>query len=280
MRSCQSLFKSHVNKDAKELEVTFISETEGEAFLKNSIPYFDLASSFLSSDILRCLDLNCRTFLDITEKIYQVLEKDWKYVRNTIRECLYPFDTGVACRLENVSSLSNLKKEMIWIYTCNRVYRKQNAALRRASKSEFPVSDDLLLSLYSLFLTSVLLHWKDLQQIQQTTYRGLVMSANQAKLYTKGTTFYWLPFTSSTRVQEQAIGFMKNQLERGDERALFIIDNSCNSPWRPLDIVPFSANDSNLLEVVHPPCAKFCVTQVKNLTEYTQYNIQLLAPDM
>ena len=97
----------------------------------------------------------------------------------------------------------DLKEIWIWIYTCNLVYKQVNAAMRRVSESEFPVSDDLLLSLNSLFLTAVLLHWTKLECVQETTFRGLTLPSNQAKLYQRGKIFHWLPFTSRTRVKNK-----------------------------------------------------------------------------
>ena len=144
-------------------------------------------------------------------------------------------------------------------------------------RGKFPVGDDLLLSLYSLFLTSILLQWKELKSTQQTTYRGLTLPFDQAKLYCQGTIFHWLPFTSSTRLKDQAEQFLHFNPDAA--KALFVIDNSCISLCSPRDIVPFSVNGFWFLEVVHRPCAKFRVTNVKELANYTEYNIRLFAPD-
>ena len=223
---------------------------------------------------MNSLKLEKSTFLYLTKEMYKLLEKDWKYVQCAIRECLYPFDKMVADRVAEASSADDLKKKLIWIYTCNRVYKQVNAALRRASETEFPVSDDLLLSLYSLFLTAVLLHWSKLGRIQATTFCGLRLPPDQAKVYQRGTYFHWLPFTSSTRVESQARGF---SVQGKGMKALFVINNSDVSLWSPRDIVPYSVNGPDFLEVVHPSCAKFCVTNVKKLPYYTEYHIKLLS---
>ena len=273
---CQSLLQDHTNNLLSAAEMTFIKKCRGDDYLKNGVPYFDLSASFLRHDILEALELGNSNFLQVTEKIYTLLETDWTYMQHTVKECLYPLDKLAAEDVELATTSSELKKAMIFIYTCDSVYRQANAALRRASETEFHVSDDLLLSLYSLFLTSILLHWKELESIQQTTYRGLTLPVDQAKLYGQGTTFHWLPFTSSTRVKKQAKQFLHFNPDAA--KALFVIDNSCTSLWSPRDIVPFSVNGFWFLEVVHPPCARFHVTNVKELVNYTEYNIRLLAP--
>ena len=49
------------------------------------------------------------------------------------------------------------------------------------------------------------------------------------------------------------------------------------SLWSPHDIVPYSINGPDLLEVVHPSCAQFRVTDVEEFPDHTEYHIQLLA---
>ena len=273
--SCQEVLLHHSQKDSMKTEVTLVPEDQGSAFLENGIPYYDLASSFLRHDIVSSMKLEKSTFLYLTKEMYKLLERDWEYVQHTIRECLYPFDMMVADHVAEASSADDLKERLIWIYTCNRVYKEVNAALRRASETEFPVSDDLLLSLYSLFLTAVLLHWTELKRVQATTFRGLTLPEDQANLYQRGTKFHWLPFTSSTREKSQAIQFSFH--EDTGLSALFVINNSDVSVWSPRDIVPYSINGPDFLEVVHPSCAKFLVTDVKELSDYTEYHIQLLS---
>ena len=148
---CQELLLHHNQNDSSKTEVTLVPMDQGYAFLENGIPYYDLASSFLRHDIVSSLKLENGSFLYLTEEMYKLLDRDWKYVQHTIRECLYPFDKMVADYVAEASSADDLKERLIWIYTCNQVYKQVNATLRRASESEFLVSDDLLLSLYSLF---------------------------------------------------------------------------------------------------------------------------------
>ena len=137
---CQELLLHHNQNDSSKTQVTLVPMDQGYAFLENDIPYYDLASSFLRHDIVSFLKLENGSFLYLTEEMYKLLDRDWKYVQHTIRECIYPFDKMVADYVAEASSADDLKERLIWIYT---------------SELEFPLSDDLLLSLYSLFLTNM-----------------------------------------------------------------------------------------------------------------------------
>ena len=221
---CQEFLFHHTQNDFKDIEVTLVSKNQGSAFLQNGIPYYDLASSFLRLDIMNSMKLEKNNFLHLTKEMYKLLERDWEYVWITIRECLCPFDKMVADHMAEASSADDLKERLIWIYTCSRVYKQVNVALRRASEKEFPVSDDLLLYLYTLFLTAIFLHWTKLEIVQATTFRGITLPPHQAILYQRGATFHWLPFTSSTRNYSKARGFSLHG--KGKSTALFVINNS------------------------------------------------------
>ena len=270
--SCQQVFLDHKMDGPKTSEVTFISQEKGIDFLTGGIPLYHLASSFLKRDVLNGLNLENADLLSITKKMYQLLKKKWDYVRYAVRECIYPFDKVIADRIGSARSFMELKRRFIWTYTCSTVYKHVNAALRRTSETEFPVSDDLLLSLYSLFLTSIILHSEDLERETETTYRGMKMKRNKAELYQEGTTFHWMSFTSTTKNESIARAF--SRIGAGDANVVFVIDNSEQSIWSPRSIKAFSKFKSEE-EVVHPPCARFCVARVTEKPEYTEVYIKL-----
>ena len=73
------------------------------------IPYYDLTSSSLRHDIVSSVKLENGSFLYLTEEMYKLLDRDWKYVQHTIRKCPYPFDKMMADCVAEASSADDLK---------------------------------------------------------------------------------------------------------------------------------------------------------------------------
>ena len=270
---CQMLLEDH-DKGKTVEEVTYLSLTDDGTLPFVSVPYYDIAAAFLKTDLLKKITCDGSDFTTMSEKMYDLVESDWEYVRCAIAECLYPFDKVLAEKLRSVQFKDELKEVIVWIYTNNSVHNQVNAALRRTSNTDFPVGDDLLLSLYSLFFHSILLYWDKLTKVTQTTYRGVVLPADQADKYKEGVAFCWLPFTSSCLKPEAAKQFWKAGSD-GLHPAVFEIDNRQASEWSPRNIASMSRYKGEG-EAIYPSGARFQVTRVQQMAKYTKYTIKLL----
>ena len=270
-KKCQSVLMPDATK-TKVQELTFLALTDDDALPFSNVPYYDIAVSFLKTDLVKKITCYGSDFTKMSEQMYNLLENDWEYVRCAVTECLYPFDKAIAEDLRCIQSKDELKEKIIYIYTHDSVYLKVNGALRRASNTDFPVGDDLLLSLYSLFFHSILLCWDELKKVTQITYRGVGLPADQADKYKEGVTFCWLPFTSSSCIPDVAQIFISRS---NTKPAVFEIDNHQSSQWSPRNIASMSKYKEEM-EVLHPSGARFQVTGVEQMPDHTKYKIKLL----
>ncbi|OWF39798.1 hypothetical protein KP79_PYT22879 [Mizuhopecten yessoensis] len=188
---------------------------------------------------------NGREFKDVMADIYKLAEMKWTLQKNIIVESLPKSYTKAADFIRNTFSLEAFYNQTVYVYTTRLIYREFNAALR-----EYRTNSETPFGPYALVLNVVVSKWTALTAYQGKTYRGVNFTTDE---YTVNTIFSWTAFTSSSENILQGCEFA--------HKALFVIDNSAVSNWRPKNVEGLS-DYTHEQERLYPMSAMFKVTMV------------------
>lgn len=232
----------------KRSSAPFVSEADGEKLQANGHPAFVaiIASSpgiFLPSQE----NLVGSSISDLMTQIYHYTEHAWDKARDKIVTDLYKSHYSDAWKFASCSSRIILFRLILERCTADTFFDGMNGMLRDHSSNR-----DSNLRSFALMLNVILFEWPELTKYSQTTYRGIGTRIHDYQL---GLTFTWTSFVSATTSEVEAC--------EAAATALFIIDNSAVSDYKPRAIGDFSATvDSNTY--IYPVASMFHITQVSN----------------
>jgi hypothetical protein len=215
-----------------------------------------ISFAFISADEVLDMKIeNMKSMHELTRHIFHMLETNWESYKCVIARTLYPFSVELYNMLENIKkSKDEFYGTLIEIYTMEYVYKQVNKAMRRAAAGKAPTGDDILLSLYSLCLQAVIVHWDKLKSFQSNCYRGLDLKDDEFDYYKEGAKCYWFSFTSTSQKKEIIEAY-------GDTK--FIIKNEWKiKKLHPKQIEEYSKTKEDF-EVLYPAGVKFKIQSIE-----------------
>lgn len=213
---------------------------------------------------------------DILQKIYKTMNTtdSWMKIRDIIYDYAFVIDAGAT--IGNSQTRQDFYEAFIQVYTNEDTwfYDIMNTALRKQKTVNYrPSGNDLAIGPFITAFQMIILFWDKLPRENGVTYRQVLLSETDLKKYKKGMTFAWHSFVSSAKDYEKAMNFPTVGAS-GDCNAMFIIDNSRESFWKPRDISEYATHHET--ERLYPIGARFKVTKVTQKNIATDINIALL----
>ena len=234
---------------------TYVTAQDGVKMDKEGLPLLLLTiANYKQTFHPATIDVHT-AFMGLMKEVFEYTWNDWEEAKEKISSALSAFCKAASDDLRKESTdEEKFHASIVRLYTRDYIYRTANKALRREGQEEYKATgDDLAVGPYDLMLDILLFYWNDLNPVSETTYRGLKMSDDDLKKYSKGTQFVWLSFVSSSLDRSAASNF--------GNTILFEISN--NTPgaelWRPREISLFSAHPGER-EALYPAGAEFEVT--------------------
>ncbi|CAC5415921.1 unnamed protein product [Mytilus coruscus] len=204
---------------------------------------------------------------------------NWVAVRDKIAQSLYPACKEASNVVSQCTNRLDFYKKIVHVYTDERtqLYTYLNTALRRQRDTGFkPTGKDLALGPYILMFHLLLFCWRNLVREKTKTYRKMKVSSKDLAKYQRGTKFTWLSFVSSS-VQQQCAQIFPSCAPSGDLEVHFIIDNSGDSQWQPLNIEDYACYTEK--ERVYPAGAQFLVEGRSTKTGVPTIQLKLLGSE-
>ena len=216
-----------------------------------------------------------RKVFDILQTIYNKMNTtdSWTKIRDIIYDYAFVIDAGET--IGNSKTRQTFYEAFIKIYTDEDTwfYDIMNIALRKQKPLNYaPSGNDLAIGPFVVTFQMIILFWDKLPRESGITYRRVMMSGSDLKKYREGVTFAWYSFVSSAKDPTYAKGFPTVE-PSGDQVAIFHIDNSKESFWRPRNISQYSTYCET--ERLYPIGTRFKVSKVTRKDEGTYINIEL-----
>lgn len=216
------------------------------------------------------------TIFDILQKIYREMNTtdSWKKIRDIIYDYAFVIDAGEA--IGKSITRQDFYKAFIRVYTDESTwfYDIMNTALRKQKTTNYrPSGNDLAIGPFITTFQMVILFWDQLPRESEITYRQVLLSEKDLKMYQVGVKFSWHTFVSSAKHYDNAMNFPTVE-GSGNCIVMFIIDNSRDSFWRPRDVNEYSINKET--ERLYPIGAQFKVTKVTKKDIATDIELELL----
>lgn len=205
--------------------------------------------------------------------------KNWIAVRDKVSQSLYPACKEASNVVSQCTTKLDFYKMIVNVYTdeTTQLYTYLNTALRRQRDTGFkPTANDLALGPYILMFHLLLFCWRNLVREKTETHRKMKISARDLAKYQPGTKFTWLSFVSSS-VQQQCAQIFPSCAPSGDLEVHFIIDNSGDSQWQPLNIEDYACYTEK--ERVYPAGAQFLVKGRSTKTGVPTIQLKLLGSE-
>lgn len=212
---------------------------------------------------------------DVLQTIYREMNTtdSWKKIRDIIYDYAFVIDAGAT--IGNSTTRQDFYEAFIRVYTNESTwfYDIMNTALRKQKTANYrPSGNDLAIGPFITTFQMVILFWDQLPRESETTYRQVLLTEKDLKMYQVGVKFSWHTFVSSAKKYENAMHFPTVE-GSGDCNVMFIIDNSRDSFWRPRDVNEFSINQET--ERLYPIGARFKVKKVTKKDIATDIEIEL-----
>ncbi|XP_071178773.1 uncharacterized protein [Mytilus edulis] len=202
---------------------------------------------------------------------------NWIAVRDKVAQALYSSCEEASKVVSQCTTKLDFYRRIVNVYTdeTTQLYTNMNTALRRQRDTGFkPTANDLALGPYILMFHLLLFCWRDLVRERTKTYRKMKISAKDLAKYQPGTKFTWLSFVSSS-VQQQCAQIFPSCAPSGDLEVHFVIDNSTDSQWQPLNIEEYACYTEK--ERVYPAGAQFLIKRRATKSGVPTIQLKLLA---
>ncbi|XP_052075609.1 uncharacterized protein LOC127713048 [Mytilus californianus] len=202
---------------------------------------------------------------------------NWMAVRDKVAQALNSSCEEASKVVSQCTTKLDFYRRIVNVYTdeTTQLYTNMNTALRRQRDTGFkPTANDLALGPYILMFHLLLFCWRDLVRERTKTYRKMKISARDLAKYQPGTKFTWLSFISSS-VQQQCAQIFPSCAPSGDLEVHFVIDNSTDSQWQPLNIEDYACYTEK--ERVYPAGAQFLIKRRSTKNGVPTIQLKLLA---
>ena len=267
----KSMIKDNIARDRKarfSSHLTHVvSRKNGEQNIAK-LPLFIREIVLYKNTLLHDKDIGPDDHLvDLLKRIFDNEIYEWRSIEHMLHQSLYGFDKAAAEEINGAQTRYDFFREVIKLYTGNRVYRETNKALKREFPPKYkPTAEDLALGLFALLLDLVLAFWKSLDSANFKTYRGV---SGKDGTYKKDNEIMFNGFVSTSKDKDTAEFFT------GGYGTVFEFDNSEETRSRPKSIKAYSQLEGED-EYIYAIGAEFRVTHVQETSAYRYVYLKLL----